>query len=330
MGRSWARLLRDTPGVELVGWADLIPDRAVEALEELELVGVPVGDDFTTLAASQSPTFVIDATTPESHHGVTVTALGVGLPVLGEKPMAQDLDQARDMVRASERAGRLYMVSQNRRFNPHLLAFREAAARVAPIHWLNAEFFIGPHFDGGFRETMHHPLLLDMGVHHFDTARFLMHSGPESVLCEEWNPPGSWFREDAAAQASFLFEDGSRFTYRGTWVGEGAPTSWNAAWRAVGVGGTALWDGERNVWSEKVVGEGGFFRPLASESTTGVEEGFAWDIEGALAEFLSALETGRTPQGECHDNFVTLAMVFAAVESSRTGVRAKVPRLEGG
>jgi predicted dehydrogenase len=316
--------------VDLVGWADLDSDRCRVGLDELETPHVPIGDDFTTLAASQSPDFVLDATTPDAHHGVTVTALGMGLPVLGEKPMATSLEDAREMVRASERAGRLYMVSQNRRYNPHLVAFREAVARVAPMHWLNAEFFIGPRFGDGFREQMAHPLLLDMGVHHFDTARLLARSEPESVLAEEWNPPGSWFREGAAAQASFLFEDGLRFTYRGSWCAEGAPTSWNAAWRAVCLNGTALWDGERNVWSERVTGEEGFLRPVSSETTTGVEEGYAWDIAGSLREFLEALETGKAPQGECHDNFRTMAMVFAAAESARTGVRADVPRLEGG
>ena len=47
-------------------------------------------------------------------------------------------------------------------------------------------------------------------------------------------------------------------------------------------------------------------------------------IAGSLREFLDTLETGRSPQGECHDNIKSLAMVFAAVESAKTGKRVKV------
>jgi len=51
-----------------------------------------------------------------------------------------------------------------------------------------------------------------------------------------------------------------------------------------------------------------------------VQEGIA----GSLGEFLSALETGATPMGECHDNIKSLAMVHAALASSRTGRRMPI------
>jgi predicted dehydrogenase len=47
-------------------------------------------------------------------------------------------------------------------------------------------------------------------------------------------------------------------------------------------------------------------------------------IAGSLREFLNALRTGQTPQGECHDNIKSLAMVFAAIESARTGNRVEI------
>ena len=45
---------------------------------------------------------------------------------------------------------------------------------------------------------------------------------------------------------------------------------------------------------------------------------------GALREMLSFLRTGKTPQTECHDNIKSLAMVFAAMQSARTGRRIKI------
>ena len=55
--------------------------------------------------------------------------------------------------------------------------------------------------------------------------------------------------------------------------------------------------------------------------TVEVDETMPIGIDGSLREFLSALETGATPTGECHDNLKTMAMVFGAIESAQTGRR---------
>jgi predicted dehydrogenase len=47
-------------------------------------------------------------------------------------------------------------------------------------------------------------------------------------------------------------------------------------------------------------------------------------IAGSLRDFLNALKTGATPMGECHDNIKSLAMVFGAIESARTGKRVAI------
>ena len=48
-------------------------------------------------------------------------------------------------------------------------------------------------------------------------------------------------------------------------------------------------------------------------------------MHGALREMLAFLRTGKTPSTECHDNFKSLAMVSAAIESSRKGKKVAVP-----
>jgi predicted dehydrogenase len=42
-------------------------------------------------------------------------------------------------------------------------------------------------------------------------------------------------------------------------------------------------------------------------------------LRHALAEFVGALRTGRSPQTDGRDNLRSLAMCYAAVESSRRG-----------
>jgi predicted dehydrogenase len=324
MGRAWAKNLTDSPEATVAGWVDIRPGAAAQAAEELTIDVPHTGEDLERAIAEVRPDFVVDVTIPEAHHDVTLAALAAGLPVLGEKPMAASLEQARAMVAASERAGKLYMVSQSRRYDARLHAFRRLIeAHAGPVGILNADFYIGAHF-GGFRDEMANVLVLDMAIHTFDAARYLLgDADPVAVYCEEFNPPWSWYRGNASATAIFEMAGGARYTYRGSWCAEGRHTSWEGEWRAVGPGGTATWDGKDAILAEAVAERGGFhstFTQHAAEPEPGVPHGIA----GSLRDFLRALRTGATPMGECHDNIKSLAMVFGAIESAATGRRVPI------
>jgi predicted dehydrogenase len=220
------------------------------------------------------------------------------------------------------------MVSQSRRYNAGLHPLRRLIVeQTGPPSILNADFYIGAHF-GGFRDAMAHPLLLDMAIHTFDAARFLSGADPVAVYCEEWNPPWSWYAGAACATAIIEMSDGLRFVYRGSWCSEGAPTSWEAAWRAVGPRGTAIWDGEHTPFAEIVTEPGGFHSKTERRSVP--VEDVPTGTAGSLRDFLDALETGAMPMGECHDNIQSLAMVFGAIESARAGRRMMIADLLNG
>jgi predicted dehydrogenase len=323
MGQAWGKLLAAQLDVELVGWVDLLPDAAARAAATLELNGVWTGTSLTEALAELQPDFVVDVTVPQAHHSVTIASLAAGVPVLGEKPLSDTMEHAREMVAAAQRVGVLYMVSQNRRYTPGLQALRGLIVEeLGDLGVLNADFYIGPHF-GGFRETMEHPLLLDMAIHTFDAARYLSGADPVAVYCDAFNPPWSWYRGAACATAMFEMSNGLRFTYRGSWCSEGQPTSWEAAWRAVGSNGTATWDGHAAPVADVVVGQDGFLRQTEARHGT-LDTVMATGIAGSLQEFLHALRTGTTPMSECHDNIKSLAMVFAAIESATTGQRVVI------
>lgn len=323
MGRAWAGNLAACDDVQLAGWADIRPNAAAQAAEELQLAGVHTGDDYPRLLAELRPDFVVDVTVPEAHHDITLAALAAGVPVLGEKPMADTLARARAMVAAAERAGQLYMVSQSRRYNAQLHALRQLIdQQTGPPAILNSDFYIGAHF-GGFRDAMPSPLLLDMAIHTFDAARFLSSADPLAVYCEEFNPPWSWYQGAASATAIFELSGGLRYTYRGSWCSEGRHTSWEGAWRAVGPHGSATWDGHSAPVAEVVAGPGGLHSPTTSVLGAPAA-GFAEGIAGALRDFIHALHTGATPMGECHDNIKSLAMVFAAIESAASRQRVTI------
>jgi predicted dehydrogenase len=313
--REWGRVLSAHPDVEIVGWVSRRRESVVEAAEALGLRGIVLDTDLVAAIERARPDFVVDVSTPNAHHDVTLAALGAGVAVLGEKPMAGSLAEARAMVAASERAGKLYMVSQSRRYNAGLHALhRLCVEHLGVLGMINSDFFIGAHF-GGFRDAMRSPLLLDMAIHTFDAARYLSQADPVAVYCEEFNPAWSWYAGNASATAIFEMSSGLRYSYRGSWCSEGAHTSWESVWRVVGSGGSAVWDGNGIPEADIVRAPNGFHsrtERVAPSSLSAAPAG----IEGALADFLNALDTGATPMGECHDNIKSLAMVFAALESA--------------
>jgi len=299
LGPFWAREVILNPDTELVGWADLDVTRARATAEAAGLDGLPTGTDVGALVRELAPDFVVNVTAPTAHHAVTLAALDSGAAVLSEKPMATSMAEAREMIAAADRAERLFVVSQNRRYMPELVAFREEVAALGPLSGLTCEFF-RHHREprAAFLLTFPQPLLLDMAIHLFDAARALTGADPVSVYCDSFDPPWTWFAGPAAATAVFAMDDGSRFTFVGNWAAPTDETSWTGRWQAMGEEGIATWDGEET-------------GPLDPERFVG--------LEAVLADFVDALRTGRVPSGDCHDNVLSLAMCHAAVESAATG-----------
>jgi len=310
-------------GVDVVGVVDLNPTAAKSRIEQYGLACKPSKNLKATLAATK-PDFVVDLTVPEAHCRVTCTALAAGCHVIGEKPMAASMPEARKMVRAAEAAGKLYMVSQSRRWEARHDAARASLAKrsVGEITTINCDFYIGAHF-GGFRDEMASPLILDMAIHHFDLARFLTGCDPVAVYAKEFNPKGSWYKGDAAASCIFEMTDGVVFTYRASWCGEGFHTSWNGDWRIVGSKGTLLCEKDADPVAEVAVGKDGFHRRIEPVDIAPSKLSHP-GMHGALLELLAFLRTGKKPQTECHDNIMSLAMVFGAIESAKMGRRVVI------
>jgi predicted dehydrogenase len=326
LGQVWVKTIHAFEETEVAGIVDIRPGVAESAARNAGLEGIYLGTGVDEALHAVAPDFVVDVTIPSVHHEVVIQALEWGAPVLGEKPMSDSMEKARAMVAASERSGLLYMVSQSRRFDPNLFSFRELARQEAglPLGILNADFYIGHHMET-FRHGLQHVLLLDMGVHIFDKARFISGEEPVAVYCEDFNPHWSWLEGMSSASAIFEMTNGLRFTFRGSWVSEGRHTSWQSEWRAVGPHGSATWDGLTEPVAEVAIslGAGDWVSQFEQRTPTSMPE-VQREFAGSLREFVRALRTGETPMGECHDNIKTLAMALGAIESAETKQRVEI------
>lgn len=326
MSAGWIDAAKDIPGLAIEGFIDLDRTRAEAAAARW---GGPaqIGADAAAMIDSLRPDILFDVAVPSARHALVSHALAQGCHVLTEKPMAETMAQAQDLLARGRAAGRVHAVIQNRRYIAPIRRISRllASGVLGPVTSLHCDFFLGPHF-GGFREEMHHVLLLDMAIHTFDAARCMSGQDAVAVYCREWNPPGSWFAHDSSAAAIFELTGGAVFTYRGSWVAQGLATSWESAWRIQCENGSLLWDGHDGIRAD-IVGPPRThlfdtaqpipIPPLAPEDRIGGHL-------GVLRDFVDAVQGGTPPETRAEDNIKSLAMVMAATLSAESGTRVAV------
>ena len=316
MGNAWLRAVQASPDVTYSGFVE-INERVID--EQVERNGLDRSLIFPSLdiALQSVPAdAVINVTPPQFHRDVSILALEAGVPVLSEKPLADTLQAAQDIVDAANRTGVLHMVTQNYRYSLPALTLKHAlqTAELGQIGAVTVGFFRGPHF-GGFREEMPYPLIIDMSIHHFDMMRYFLDLDPIWIYGRSWNPPWSWFNGDASASVLLRFEGDVTVAYNGSWCSQGMDTPWNGQWRfECERGVVTLHDDQVTVYRTGEAPEP--VEPVAAER---VAQAYL------LHEFYEAVTTGKAPATTCQDNIKSLAIVFNTVKSFETGNPVAVP-----
>jgi predicted dehydrogenase len=327
MSRAWLQAAAKIDELEVVGLADLDTTRAEGRASEFGLSEAVIAQGIDALIARAKPDLLFDVVVPAARHQVVAAGLSAGCHVLSEKPMAETLDDARDLVGRARKAGRVHAVVQNRRYLASVRRIARflrsgAIGEVASVH---ANFFLAPHF-GGFREDMDHVLLLDMAIHGFDAMRAMTGLAASGVYCREWNPKHSWYRQGSSAAAIFDLQNGAVFTYCGSWCAEGLGTAWECAWRIVGSKGTLTWDGRDQIKAEAGGGaRDGLFDKTKSIRVPPLDPSDAVDGHlGVISDFVRAVRSSGEPETVGHDNIRSLAMALGAIQSAEAGRRIDI------
>jgi myo-inositol 2-dehydrogenase / D-chiro-inositol 1-dehydrogenase len=143
-------------------------------------LGVPVAGSAEELIGSDGVDVVAICSSTDTHVDFIVKAAEAGKPIFCEKPISLDLAEVERALAAVERAGVLFMVGFNRRFDPGHRSVRDAVAagEIGETHLvrITSRDPEPPPLD-----YIHHSggLFLDMTIHDFDIARFV--TGSEIV-----------------------------------------------------------------------------------------------------------------------------------------------------
>ncbi len=169
---GWA----DADGAEIVAVCDL--DRAkAEAMAADFGVGA-VFTDAAAMLAAERPDFVDVATTVEAHRALVELALAHGAATVCQKPFAETYADGHAMVEAAARADRPLLVHENFRWQLPLIELR----RRLHADEIGAPTFARISFRHGYDVYAGQPYLakadrfalMDVGLHLFDVARFLL------------------------------------------------------------------------------------------------------------------------------------------------------------
>jgi predicted dehydrogenase len=121
IGRRHIELIRESGSCELAAIVDPAPGAALLARE----CGVPLYPALAELFAASPPQAVIAATPNALHVQNGIECARHGVPVLIEKPIADSLTGAEQLIAAAERAGIAVLVGHHRRHSPILAKARE-------------------------------------------------------------------------------------------------------------------------------------------------------------------------------------------------------------
>lgn len=167
-------------GVELAAFCDIVPEKAERAAKDFGAPGAKVYVDYKELLADASIDAVHVLTPNVSHAEITVAALEAGKHVLCEKPMAATTADAKKMLDARDRTGKLLTIGYQYRHDHENCI----AKQLIDDGWLGEVYYAEASYIrrrgvptwGVFTDKAQQGggALIDIATHALDLALFLM------------------------------------------------------------------------------------------------------------------------------------------------------------
>ncbi|AEB11693.1 Gfo/Idh/MocA family protein [Marinithermus hydrothermalis] len=320
MGTVHARVLAGLADCRVLKVVDPRETRAARLAERLGARATPHLEDVL-----EDPEIAAALlTTPTPTHAEVVEALAMaGKAVFVEKPLAQSLEAGRRLVAAVERTGVPAQVGFQRRYDP---AYRKAKALLESGRLGRVLSFRGVGRDAGppALEFLKDSggVLVDMGIHDLDVARWLVGEVQEVRAFGGHAVPELAAHGLAdTAVAIFRFENGAVGTLETSWYNA---YGYEIRTEVVGEKGRVHIETDRypdlNVYDPN----GGHFpRP------SGFEERFRDAYAAELAAFVQGVRAEQPLSPTPRDSWYTLRLALAAQHSLETGRTVTVPAFGG-
>ncbi len=175
IGREHCTLIREHPGADLAGLADISPETGPYAKE----IRAPYFSDFERMLDETNPDGAIVAVPNKLHVTAGRACLSRGIPCLVEKPIADTVQSARELVELSERSEIPILVGHHRRHSPDVREARRLveAGALGELVAVNG-MWLADKPDDYFKVEWRRspgggPILINL-IHEIDCLRFIV------------------------------------------------------------------------------------------------------------------------------------------------------------
>ncbi len=178
---------------------------------------------------------------------------------------------------------------------------------------------------GKFRHEIPDTLMVEGAVHHLDLLVDMTGGKCETIYAQTWNPSWGEFAGDSQGMVIMAMGNGTRAFYEGAKTNAVGLNGWTGEYiRAECEKATLILSGRQlehfkydpsKEWAGGKEGEGEEIALLQQPKWSN-----AWLIE----KFARWLEGGEPMETNVEDNLQSVALIFAAIESSHTGKPIKV------
>jgi len=168
LGQHHARIFAGLEDVELVGVSDANRARSEEIAATY---GCASFDDWKELAGQCDAVSIVTPTT--THHKIALACLKAGKDVLIEKPITENLEEARELISEADAGNRILQVGHLERYNPGIVA---AAELIHEPRFIEAER-LSPFLGRGTDVD----ITLDLMIHDIDIVTGFVQSAVKSI-----------------------------------------------------------------------------------------------------------------------------------------------------
>jgi myo-inositol 2-dehydrogenase/D-chiro-inositol 1-dehydrogenase len=332
MGHVHARSIAANPNGSLHSVVDI----NLQAAQELAMMyGATVASDAKTALADSEIDAVVITTPAASHPELVVASARAGKAIFCEKPLAEDVANARVVVEEVKKAGVPSYIGFMKRFWPGFQAVEEAA-RAGAIGRVEMAFVTNRDpkvtlldYIRATHDTAPYALIRESTVHDFDMIRALLGEEPVEVYVA-----GSGLVDPEIAALDEL--DTAMMTLK---TASGALGHINNSWRAVygydqrvevyGSEGMLRAENRPETSAVRYTAEGAVHDRLFSgppDSDQFFLHMYAECYPREMDHFIQAVESGVSPKISVEDGLRAQLLIEAALESVETNRPAKVQR----
>ena len=205
IGNIHGRVYHAHPDTEIVAVCDIIPERSDRAAEKYGCQGFYSVQDMLDSGITFDMVSMATAGVENGgdHYEPTMELLRAGIPVLGEKPISNELHKAKEMVALAKEKNLRYGVNLNHRFTPAALMAKEWVqnGRLGEINIINMTMWIN-----NPNESAPHFHMRALHPHSLDVMRYF--AGSEAKKVQAFFKKGKGRAIWSNVQVNILYENG--------------------------------------------------------------------------------------------------------------------------